>query len=50
LLEACRAAMHGEEFLYPEAVVAFMRDFLSRGETVTSHKDPLTTREREVSS
>jgi DNA-binding NarL/FixJ family response regulator/anti-sigma regulatory factor (Ser/Thr protein kinase) len=48
LVDACRAAIHGEAFLYPEAVVAFMRDFVRRGEAVTGPKDPLTRREREV--
>ena len=40
--------MHGEEFLYPDAVAAFMRDFLKRGEYVSGPKDLLTRREREV--
>ena len=48
LVEACRAAMHGEEFLYPEAVAAFMRDFLSRGDYVGGPQDLLTGREREI--
>ena len=48
LVEACRAAVRGEEFLYPEAVAAFMRDFLRRGQYVAGPKDPLTRREREV--
>ena len=48
LVEACRAAMHGREFLYPEAVAAFMRDFLKRGEYVSGPKDLLTRREREI--
>jgi DNA-binding CsgD family transcriptional regulator/anti-sigma regulatory factor (Ser/Thr protein kinase)/predicted ArsR family transcriptional regulator len=48
LVEACRAAVRGEEFLYPQAVVAFMRDFLRRGEYVAGPKDLLTRREREV--
>ena len=48
LVEACRAAMHGEEFLYPEAVAAFMRDFLRRGDYFSGPKDLLTRREREI--
>ena len=48
LVEACRAAMHGRDFLYPEAVAAFMRDFLKRGEYVGGPKDLLTRREREI--
>jgi DNA-binding NarL/FixJ family response regulator len=49
LIEACRAAMRGEPFLYPAAVRALVRDYLdraSRGETVP--EDPLTPRELEV--
>ena len=30
LLEACRAAMRGEPFLYPGAVTALIRDYLAR--------------------
>jgi DNA-binding NarL/FixJ family response regulator len=48
LVEACRAAMRGEPFLYPAAVQALIRDHLERaasGETVT---DALTPRELEV--
>ena len=48
LVEACRAAMHGKEFLYPAAVAAFMRDFLKRGEYVGGPETLLTRREREV--
>ncbi|CAA9492584.1 MAG: hypothetical protein AVDCRST_MAG67-1359 [uncultured Solirubrobacteraceae bacterium] len=48
LVEACRAAMRGREFLYPAAVAAFMRDFLKRGEYVGGPKDLLTRREREI--
>jgi DNA-binding NarL/FixJ family response regulator len=49
LVEACRAAMRGEAFLYPEAVAAFMRDFLRRGESLAGRpKDPLTPRENEI--
>jgi DNA-binding NarL/FixJ family response regulator len=49
LIEACRATMRGEPFLYPAAVKAVMRDFLEaakRGEETP--KDPLTPRELEV--
>jgi DNA-binding NarL/FixJ family response regulator len=49
LIEACRAAMRGEPFLYPAAVRALIRDFLdraSRGEATA--QDPLTPRELEV--
>jgi DNA-binding NarL/FixJ family response regulator len=49
LIEACRATMRGEPFLYPGAVRALMRDYLeraARGETVP--QDPLSPRELEV--
>jgi DNA-binding NarL/FixJ family response regulator len=49
LVEACRAAMRGQAFLYPGAVTALIRDFLERerrGEPV--REDPLTPREQEV--
>ena len=49
LVEACRAAMRGEPFLYPAAVAALIRDDLdraSRGEAVPTR--PLTPRELEI--
>jgi DNA-binding NarL/FixJ family response regulator len=49
LVEACRASMRGEPFLYPRAVTALIRDYLeraSRGEAVP--EDPLTARELQV--
>jgi DNA-binding NarL/FixJ family response regulator len=49
LVDACRAALRGEPFLYPSAVAALIRDFLERartGETVP--EEPLTPRELEV--
>ena len=49
LIEACRAAMRGEPFLYPAAVTALIRDYLerARGGEATP-EDPLTPRELEV--
>jgi DNA-binding NarL/FixJ family response regulator len=50
VVNACRAAMRGEPFLYPGAVRALVRDYLeraSRGETLRS-TDPLTPRELEI--
>jgi DNA-binding NarL/FixJ family response regulator len=50
VVNACRAAMRGEPFLYPGAVRALVRDYLERarrGETLTSH-EPLTARELEI--
>jgi DNA-binding NarL/FixJ family response regulator len=49
LIEACRAAMRGEPFLYPAAASTLVRDYLeraSRGEETPT--DPLTPRELEV--
>jgi DNA-binding NarL/FixJ family response regulator len=49
LVEACRAAMRGQPFLYPGAVRALMREYLDRaraGEAL--HKDLLTPREEEI--
>jgi DNA-binding NarL/FixJ family response regulator len=49
LVEACRAAVRGEPFLYPGAVTALIRDYLDRehrGDTV--REDPLTPREQEI--
>jgi DNA-binding NarL/FixJ family response regulator len=45
LVEAVRAAMRGEPFLYPAAVTALIRDYLARGEAPA---DPLTPRELEI--
>lgn len=49
LIEACRAALRGEPFIYPRAVSALVRDYLeraARGEETPT--DPLTPRELEV--
>lgn len=49
IVEACRATMRGEPFLYPAALSALMRDYLDRarhGEATP--EDPLTPRELEV--
>jgi DNA-binding NarL/FixJ family response regulator len=46
LVEACRAAMRGEPFLYPAAVAVLIRDFLDRADAAPS--DPLTPRELEI--
>jgi len=49
LVEACRAAMRGEPFLYPGAVTALIRDFLDRERNGGPlREDPLTPREQEV--
>jgi DNA-binding NarL/FixJ family response regulator len=49
LVEACRACMRGEAFLYPPAVATLVRDYLDgarHGEVPP--EDPLTARELEV--
>lgn len=49
LIEACRAAMRGEPFLYPAAVTALIRDYLDRAASGESTpEDPLSPRELEV--
>jgi DNA-binding NarL/FixJ family response regulator len=49
LIEACRAAMRGEPFLYPAAVQALIRDYLDRARRgEAAPEDPLTPRELEV--
>jgi DNA-binding NarL/FixJ family response regulator len=49
LVEACRAAVRGEPFLYPGAITALIQDYLQRaraGDEVP--EDPLSPRELEV--
>jgi DNA-binding NarL/FixJ family response regulator len=46
LVQACRAAMRGEPFLYPAAVTALIRDFLEREDG--DELEPLTPRELEI--
>jgi DNA-binding NarL/FixJ family response regulator len=49
LVEACRAALRGEPFLYPSAIAALVRDFLERARTgEEAPADPLTPRELQV--
>ena len=49
LVEACRASMRGEPFLYPGAVTALIRDYLERARSgEAAPEDPLTPRELEV--
>ncbi len=47
LVEACRAAMRGQPFLYPAAVTALIRDYLD-GRSDALPEDLLTPRERDV--
>jgi DNA-binding NarL/FixJ family response regulator len=46
LVEACRAALRGETFLYPDVVRSLLRAHLERGDD--GPRDDLTPREREV--
>jgi DNA-binding NarL/FixJ family response regulator len=49
LIEACRAVMRGEPFMYPKAIVALVREYLEqarRGEAAPA--DPLTPRELQI--
>ncbi|MFD1929954.1 response regulator [Nonomuraea mangrovi] len=49
LLEACRAAMRGEPFLYPGAVTALIREYLQRDRLGERQPDSLLTqREEEI--
>jgi DNA-binding NarL/FixJ family response regulator len=49
LVEACRAALRGEPFLYPSAIAALVRDFLERARAGDeTPADPLTPRELQV--
>ena len=49
LVEACRATLRGEPFLYPSAIAALVRDFLDRArDGGATPADPLTPRELQV--
>jgi DNA-binding NarL/FixJ family response regulator len=48
LVDACRAAMRGEPFLYPDAVTELINDHLRRARGGEEARDPLTPRETEV--
>jgi DNA-binding NarL/FixJ family response regulator len=48
LVEACRAAMRGEPFLYPSAVQTLIRDVIERAGERGDEFEPLTPRELEV--
>jgi DNA-binding NarL/FixJ family response regulator len=49
LVEACRASMRGEPFLYPGAVTALIRDYLERARRgEAAPEDPLSPRELQV--
>jgi DNA-binding NarL/FixJ family response regulator len=49
LVEACRAAMRGERFLYPGAMTPLIADFLHRARRdLPVREDPLSPREQEI--
>jgi len=49
LVEACRATMRGEPFVYPGAVRALIRDYVERAQSGEEPStDPLSRRESEV--
>jgi DNA-binding NarL/FixJ family response regulator len=49
LVEACRATMRGEPFIYPSAVKTLIRDYLERArEGGADRADPLTPRELQI--
>jgi DNA-binding NarL/FixJ family response regulator len=49
LIEACRATMRGEPFIYPAAASALIRDYLDRARRgEDGREDPLTPRELEI--
>ncbi|HEX6602850.1 MAG TPA: response regulator transcription factor [Solirubrobacterales bacterium] len=49
LVEACRATMRGESFIYPGAVKALIRDYVERARNgETPAEDPLSPRESEI--
>lgn len=49
LVEACRATMRGEPFLYPAALTALIRDYLDRASSGGElPHDPLSPRELEI--
>jgi DNA-binding NarL/FixJ family response regulator len=48
IVDACRAAMRGDSYLYPSAVTTLVRDYVERGGRGEEHFDVLTPRELEV--
>src|SRR6266542_3296474 len=48
IVDACRAAMRGQSFLYPSAVHTLIRDFIERADQRGDDFDLLTPRELEV--
>jgi DNA-binding NarL/FixJ family response regulator len=48
IVDACRAAMRGDSFLYPSAVATLVRDYVERAGRGEEEFDVLTPRELEV--
>jgi DNA-binding NarL/FixJ family response regulator len=48
IVDACRAAMRGDSYLYPSAVATLVRDYVERGGRGEEEFDVLTPRELEV--
>src|SRR5205085_6707777 len=48
IVNACRAAMRGEPFLYPAAIQALIRDLIEQSNERGEVFEPLTSRELEV--
>ena len=48
LVEACRATIRGEPFLYPAAITALVNDYVRRAHNGEEPRNPLTPRESEV--
>ena len=48
IVDACRAAMRGDSFLYPSAVTTLVRDYVEQGGRGEEPFDVLTPRELEV--
>jgi DNA-binding NarL/FixJ family response regulator len=48
IVDACRAAMRGQSFMYPTAVRTLVRDFIERADRRGTEFDLLTPRELEV--
>jgi DNA-binding NarL/FixJ family response regulator len=48
IVDAVRAAMRGDSYLYPSAVTGLVRDYVERGERDEEEFDVLTPRELEV--
>jgi DNA-binding NarL/FixJ family response regulator len=48
IVDACRAAMRGDSFLYPSAVATLVRDYVERGGRGEEQFDVLTPRELQV--